>query len=70
MWIDAPSRLALTLRALEHDDRYARAHEFVDIVQRVWDGWEDDAIVGDRDRGAGVLRTAVAGGGHLTSPGG
>jgi FMN-dependent oxidoreductase (nitrilotriacetate monooxygenase family) len=35
----------------EHDDRYARAHEFVDIVQRVWDGWEDDAIVGDRDRG-------------------
>jgi FMN-dependent oxidoreductase (nitrilotriacetate monooxygenase family) len=35
----------------EHADRYARAHEFVDVVQRVWDGWEDDAIVGDRERG-------------------
>lgn len=32
-------------------DRYARAHEFVDVVQRVWDGWEDDALVGDRERG-------------------
>jgi FMN-dependent oxidoreductase (nitrilotriacetate monooxygenase family) len=32
-------------------DRYARAHEFVDVVQRVWDGWEDDALVADRERG-------------------
>jgi N-acetyl-S-(2-succino)cysteine monooxygenase len=32
-------------------DRYARAQEFVDVVQRVWDGWEDDALVGDRARG-------------------
>ncbi|MCW3048297.1 MAG: monooxygenase [Solirubrobacterales bacterium] len=31
-----------------HADRYARAHEFVDVVQRVWDGWEDDAVVGDK----------------------
>ena len=35
----------------EHADRYARAHEFVEVVQRVWDGWEDDAVVGDRERG-------------------
>ena len=35
----------------EHADRYQRAHEFVDVVQRVWDGWEDGAIVGDRERG-------------------
>jgi FMN-dependent oxidoreductase (nitrilotriacetate monooxygenase family) len=35
----------------EHADRYARAHEFVEAVQRIWDGWEDDAIVGDRERG-------------------
>jgi FMN-dependent oxidoreductase (nitrilotriacetate monooxygenase family) len=32
-------------------DRYARAQEFVDVVQRVWDGWADDALVGDRERG-------------------
>lgn len=36
---------------LEHGDRYARAHEFVDVVTRVWDSWGDDAIVGDRERG-------------------
>ena len=32
-------------------DRYARAQEFVDVVQRVWDGWEDGALVGDQARG-------------------
>ena len=35
----------------DHADRYARAHEFVEVVQRAWDSWEDDAVVGDRDRG-------------------
>jgi FMN-dependent oxidoreductase (nitrilotriacetate monooxygenase family) len=35
----------------EHDDRYARASEFVDVVRRLWDSWQDDAIVGDRDAG-------------------
>ncbi|MDT7664121.1 MAG: hypothetical protein QOD04_3677 [Pseudonocardiales bacterium] len=35
----------------EHADRYAQAHEFVDVVQQVWDGWDDDAVVGDRGRG-------------------
>src|SRR6202453_28400 len=34
-----------------HDDRYVRAHEFVDVAMRAWDSWEDDAVVGDRDRG-------------------
>jgi FMN-dependent oxidoreductase (nitrilotriacetate monooxygenase family) len=36
---------------LDHADRYARAHEFVDVVRRAWDSWEDGAIVGDRERG-------------------
>ncbi len=39
----------------EHADRYTRAHEFVDVVQRVWDGWEDDAITGDRSAGCGAI---------------
>lgn len=34
-----------------HADRYARAEEFVDVVRKVWDGWEDDAVVAARDRG-------------------
>ncbi|GAB2995727.1 NtaA/DmoA family FMN-dependent monooxygenase [Amycolatopsis acidiphila] len=35
----------------EHGDRYTRAHEFVDVVTRAWDSWEDEAVVGDRARG-------------------
>ncbi len=35
----------------EHADRYARAHEFVEVVTRAWDSWEDDAVIGDRERG-------------------
>ena len=35
----------------EHDARYDRADEFVEVVLRHWDTWEDDAIVFDRERG-------------------
>jgi FMN-dependent oxidoreductase (nitrilotriacetate monooxygenase family) len=34
-----------------HDDRYERAEEFVDIVTRLWDSWEDEALVGDKATG-------------------
>jgi FMN-dependent oxidoreductase (nitrilotriacetate monooxygenase family) len=34
-----------------HDDRYERAEEFVDIVTRLWDSWEDKALVGDKATG-------------------
>ncbi len=36
----------------EHDDRYARASEFVEVCRRLWDSWEDGALV--RDPSAGV----------------
>lgn len=34
-----------------HAERYGRAEEFVEVVQKLWDSWEDDAIVGDAARG-------------------
>lgn len=34
-----------------HAERYGRAEEFVEVVQKLWDSWEDDAIVGDAVRG-------------------
>lgn len=34
-----------------HADRYRQAEEFVDVVTRLWDSWEDDALVIDRDSG-------------------
>ncbi|WP_040688733.1 LLM class flavin-dependent oxidoreductase [Nocardia vinacea] len=35
----------------DHATRYARAREFVDAVVALWDSWEDDAILLDREAG-------------------
>jgi FMN-dependent oxidoreductase (nitrilotriacetate monooxygenase family) len=34
-----------------HASRYARAAEFLDVALKLWDSWEDDAIVGDKAAG-------------------
>lgn len=34
-----------------HQERYARAGEFVDVARGLWDTWDDDAILVDRDTG-------------------
>jgi len=34
-----------------HHLRYERAHEFLDIVKKLWDSWEDDAILYDQEKG-------------------
>lgn len=34
-----------------HAERYRRAHEFVQVVEGLWDSWEDDALVIDRREG-------------------
>jgi FMN-dependent oxidoreductase (nitrilotriacetate monooxygenase family) len=36
---------------VEHDKRYERASEFVDVVTGLWDGWEPDAITRDKESG-------------------
>ncbi|MGB9986716.1 LLM class flavin-dependent oxidoreductase [Salarchaeum japonicum] len=37
---------------IEHDERYDRAAEFMEVCYRLWeDSWEDDAVVRDRDSG-------------------
>ncbi len=35
----------------EKRERYARADEFLDVAYRIWDAWQDDAVVVDRERG-------------------
>ncbi|OCT13043.1 nitrilotriacetate monooxygenase [Paenibacillus pectinilyticus] len=35
----------------EHGLRYEMAREFVDVVTQLWDSWEDDALVLDREKG-------------------
>lgn len=36
---------------IEHDLRYEKAEEFVDVVRRLWRSWEPDAVVEDVDAG-------------------
>lgn len=34
-----------------HGERYEKAREFLDVVTRLWDSWEDDALVADPQSG-------------------
>ena len=36
---------------MEHDERYARAREFVDVVTGLWDSWAEDAFERDVESG-------------------
>ncbi|MDF0499069.1 LLM class flavin-dependent oxidoreductase [Bradyrhizobium yuanmingense] len=35
----------------DHDARYAKASEFVEVVKGLWDSWEDDAFIRDKQSG-------------------
>ncbi|WP_429809049.1 LLM class flavin-dependent oxidoreductase [Ensifer sp. B1-9] len=36
---------------LAYDTRYERAHEFVDVVTGLWDSWDEDAFILDKETG-------------------
>ncbi|OUL21468.1 nitrilotriacetate monooxygenase [Nostoc sp. T09] len=36
---------------MEHTLRYERAREFVEVVTKLWDSWEDDAFLRDQESG-------------------
>jgi FMN-dependent oxidoreductase (nitrilotriacetate monooxygenase family) len=36
---------------MSHGDRYERAIEFAEVVQGLWDSWDDDAFIRDKDSG-------------------
>jgi alkanesulfonate monooxygenase len=36
---------------MEHDLRYERAHEFLQVVTGLWDSWDDDAFLRDKESG-------------------
>ena len=46
---------------LEHDVRYDRADEFMEVVLGHWDTWDDDAIVLDKQPGGSPTPTRCAG---------
>jgi FMN-dependent oxidoreductase (nitrilotriacetate monooxygenase family) len=46
-------------RLYEHDERYEMADEYLELVCRLWDSWEPDAVVRDRERGVYADATKV-----------
>lgn len=36
----------------DHDERYSKAFEYVEIMTALWDSWQDDAVVNDKEGGA------------------
>ncbi|AMH42979.1 MULTISPECIES: LLM class flavin-dependent oxidoreductase [Burkholderiaceae] len=36
---------------LGYEERYERADEFVDVVKKLWDSWEDDAFIRNKETG-------------------
>jgi FMN-dependent oxidoreductase (nitrilotriacetate monooxygenase family) len=43
----------------EHEFRYERANEFVDVVKGLWDCWDDDAIVANKETGEYVDQSKI-----------
>lgn len=50
-WSEAEAQNFNRDRHLEHSTRYRRAEEFVDVVRGLWDSWEDDAFVRNKETG-------------------
>ena len=52
-------------RQVHHDERYAIADEFMEVVYRLWEGsWEDDAVVLDRDNNVFADPAKIHGANH------
>jgi len=46
-------------RQPDHDARYRRAHEFLEVVTGLWDSWDDDAFVYDKSKGRSLAPDAL-----------
>lgn len=51
-WLDEEAANFGVTGTAKHADRYARATEFIEVVKRLWDSWEDDALLFDKASGA------------------
>jgi FMN-dependent oxidoreductase (nitrilotriacetate monooxygenase family) len=44
---------------VRHLDRYERAAEFLDVVTRLWDSWDDEAVLADKETGVWAAPSRV-----------
>ncbi len=50
-WLEGTAENFSKSEHLAHDVRYRLAAEYLDVVQGLWDSWEDDALVHDKTSG-------------------
>ena len=50
-WLEGSAENYSKSNHLAHDTRYRQAGEYLDVVQGLWDSWEDDALVHDKQSG-------------------
>lgn len=50
-WLEGSASNFSKPKHLAHDVRYRLAAEYLDVVQGLWDSWEDDALVFDKQSG-------------------
>ncbi|TWB30458.1 LLM class flavin-dependent oxidoreductase [Nitrospirillum bahiense] len=50
-WLEGSAANYSKAQHLAHDQRYRLAAEYLDVVQGLWDSWEDDALVHDKESG-------------------
>src|SRR3954463_9418014 len=50
-WLASAARNFGDTGQVSHEDRYARAEEFMEIVEALWDSWGDGAVLDDREAG-------------------
>jgi FMN-dependent oxidoreductase (nitrilotriacetate monooxygenase family) len=46
-------------RQAAHADRYSRAREFHQVVDKLWDSWEDDTLLLDKEKGVFLDRSKL-----------
>jgi FMN-dependent oxidoreductase (nitrilotriacetate monooxygenase family) len=46
---EAEARNFGRVQQLERDERYERADEFMEVTCKLWDSWQDDALIRDKD---------------------
>lgn len=50
-WSDQEAWNFSMSKQLAYDTRYERAHEFIDVVTGLWDSWDEDAFILDKESG-------------------
>ncbi|KAJ9353460.1 xenobiotic compound monooxygenase, DszA family [Paecilomyces variotii] len=59
-YLDSAARNHGLNEQIPHDERYAIAHEYMEVLYKLWEGsFRDDAVLADRERGTYIASDAV-----------